>query len=235
MVSVTFGSIAVCLLLDATWPGETQRPLGGAAPVEIRGDLSAKYPANAPLTAIAEDDPCLPVVQAELDRISENYAQSGILDADMSMFPPREILGRALPRLLPGYRFFLIRWVEKVHDPLPPGVERPMGLMVPHLVLAIDRQKQVTLLKTYDGGGDFAELLINGAVKVRNEDDARLLWRAYREIRRQSTEGRIEHPSERVWRLGVEPVKNRPAIRFYEIRLKADFTVESASYQSEER
>ena len=194
------------------------------------------------LISVAEDDSCLPAVNAAIADILRSHAADAKEAPEGSNIPTGavehryELVGNALRRLFPEHRFFVYQWSDETRQRLPPGTKTP-----------IERRGYVgTLAIAHDGGVfDFAgaerrELfggfLAKNSVKLENAKDARLIWNAFCEICRWDPHtNELQKVSDREWHLGVIQRDGRkPRNGYYDVRLNDDLTVQSAKWAAEE-
>ena len=104
----------------------------------------------------------------------------------------KEVKSPAANRLFPDYRFFVCQW----HDTSAWFTDS----------LALDKDLELTSIGLFNRlDQDFGEFLAEHKIKITDEKNARLVWDAYREIRRRTgTTDTIEKVSDRLWRLGVK-------------------------------
>ncbi len=224
MVLLALVGFALCLTgaSDDTPPSAKVEP----AP---RGDLWST-PADSPLVRVGMADREYDLVMAEYARIHDRYVRGGIV-LPQPVGPAWRVQGPAITKLFPEHRFFLLVWNEKAKEPPRPGTPRPSGLLLlARAIVILDGRDRVQTVRNFWSVDSLAGFLSNANVKLRNQQDAQLLWDALCEIYRNDRVGRQIRISNQAWRLGVEPI--RDGWCYYEVRLGSGFKIDSITLDS---
>ena len=169
------------------------------------------------LHEIDQSDPAYKIVMEYVETTKTRWQ-----DPARSIDYCKELKGPAARRLFPDYRFFVCQWHEG------------SAYFIDALALNKDRHlTSIGPLNRHDQ--DFGEFLAEHKIKITDEKNARLVWDAYREIRRRhGTTDTIEKVSDRLWRLGVKDGRHKGLGKaYYEVRLNDDLTVKSAEWTIE--
>jgi hypothetical protein len=119
--------------------------------------------------------------------------------------PARRVDSPALREVFPGHAFLYLSWQDRAADP-----ERPIHIA--HLLYAITAIAPDGSRSRHFGYGEhesFGGLLARAGVRIRTEEEARRVYRAYCDLFRKSWTLPCVRESATVWRLGVVLVGGR--------------------------
>ena len=108
---------------------------------------------------------------------------------------PKKVIGNAVERLFPGYRFYVIFYVPDTRN-----CTGPMSMISDGEVsLVIDPQNKVDFVLDV-----FGKLLSDNKLRIENASDANLVWHAFCEtLRFDWYHMKHEKINDRLWRLGL--------------------------------
>lgn len=152
------------------------------------------------------DYPDKQIVDAEIVSLLVGYEKSGFATASIAL--PRRLQTDAVRQLFPNYRFYTICWSE-----IPVKENPVMGLgMGIYYTLAIDEKGNTTKLSGSGGFEEFGEFISKNKVRIKNSEDARILWLAFCDISQKPWHSRdLKQISPTEWNMGIyqtnEPVR----------------------------
>jgi len=152
-------------------------------------------------TPVAHDDAIYPLLAQHQASIERKYKAGGYTFAEFSQWIHVE--SPAAAKLFPTLQFASVRWSERANPAAKKPVAQAIGL---EKTLGVDRKKEKIVIELYGWGNyvAFGKLLVDHRIKLRDEEDAQLVWNAFCELHHKHWQHyKLQRISEREWRLGI--------------------------------
>lgn len=225
----------VCALLSITTTfAQKQDPGESKPPVFANGGFSLPWSNDSWNTKrLSPDNPDKQLVYAEAASLIASYKKSGFATA--SVAEPVQLQTGVLRRLFPNHRFYLIGWNEH-----PVKGKRVMGLGFGiYYNFIVGTGNEITKLSGTGNFEDYGQFLSKNNVKIKNSEDARLVWLAFCDIHQRLWHSRdLKQVSATEWYLGLyqtdEPFRKEEFYFWYRIILDDNQKVTSARLMVED-